>query len=131
MLFGGIALGLLWTLGCLGGMRLGLLPGLTRSIRLHPPLVVLLMPFDVLIVALPLALFLGFRGRRRSLESLVSARGWLCLNCRYRLDPNIAAGRCPECGEPFDAGILKRGWCRAYRELAYEIDWPAPIGPPA
>lgn len=38
----------------------------------------------------------------------------LCRNCRYDLRTIEEPGRCPECGEEFDAKSLFRYWTRMY-----------------
>jgi hypothetical protein len=115
-----IVLGFLWVIGT--ARIFGRTPGMSRWLAKYPAAKLLFLP-PVIIVPVT-GIFIS-RARRRSLDELVAADGRLCLNCRYPVSDTSPKGKCSECGEPSDIGSLKRGWCRTYHSMAYEIDWPA------
>ena len=101
------------------------LPPVTSFIRAHR-IVWAVTPPGAAIVCIPTLAILGRRAHRQAIEEIVRCNGRMCLNCRYALDQRCNTGTCPECGHPFDLSSLRRGWCRTYKELAYEVDWQQP-----
>lgn len=111
-------------------MRAGFMPGLWRQTAGKQPATFLFLPHVMIVPGIAVGGVLARRGRRRALRELIELQGKLCLRCHYKLEHALPAGRCPECGTPYDPGSLKRGWCRTYPNLGYEIDWPTAPAPP-
>lgn len=124
-----VPVGFTWTAATALPMRFGYLPSLSQSLQAHHWAIVAFLPQVVIAPGLVVGGTIAFCARRRSLSELINAKGQLCLVCRYPL--TTPAGACPECGHSYDEGSLKRGWCRTYPALAYEIDWPTGATPRA
>jgi hypothetical protein len=118
--------GLAWMFGTALALRAGWFPGLRGWLGTHPNGTMLFVPQALMIPGVIVSAVIFGRSVRRSQAALIAAQGRLCLNCRYDLGASAPSGACPECGEPYDVGALKRGWCRRYPRMAYEIDWPGP-----
>jgi hypothetical protein len=118
-----VPIGLAWTAATALPMRFGYLPSLNQILLAHHWAIVAFLPQTIILPCILVGAIMNFRARRDSVAHLIKAQGQLCLACRYPL--TTPAGACPECGQTYDQSSLKRGWCRTYRELAYEIDWPS------
>ncbi len=126
-----VPVGLAWMGLSLLAFRSGSVPALQRIVALHPWTAGLFFLPILILPGVITGAVMSSRSQRRSLAELIDAKGQLCLACRYpltrsSLTAGLATGACPECGTITDPGSLKRGWCRTYPALAYEVDWPIP-----
>lgn len=64
------------------------------------------------------------RAHLRALELLRDAQFLVCPGCRYGLHASIREGRCPECGDVFDAASLRREWTERYVRLLNRVASP-------
>lgn len=104
--------------------RLQLLARLSRSVGISLPLLLICIPAAMAVlgpiqlftalacyILLAVALALAFRfARHRARTKLKSCELLACLNCAHDLRGLGRFGRCPECGQPFDADECRRRW---------------------